>query len=154
MTVTTFYVAKGESCGNLLSLNTAQELGLVRIHVDKLTTKDRALETIPQKNNEVFSGLGKLNGEKIKLDIDQTKIPKAQLQLKAHSLPYSGKSENGANRVRKSRDNRESARKRSDPMGITDCCCTKERWTGAYMRRYATGKRGNQKGTTPDTYRY
>ena len=48
-----------------------------RIHVDKLTTKDRALETILQKNNEVFSGLGKLNGEKIKLDIEQTKIPKA-----------------------------------------------------------------------------
>ena len=46
MTVATFYVAKGESCGNLLSLNTAQELGLVSIHVDKLTTKDRALETI------------------------------------------------------------------------------------------------------------
>ena len=29
MTIATFYVAKGESCGNLLSLNTAQELGLV-----------------------------------------------------------------------------------------------------------------------------
>ena len=85
MTVATFYVAKGESCGNLLSLNTAQELGLVSIHVDKLTTKDRTLETILQKNNEVFSGLGKLNGEKIKLDIDQTKIPKAQPQRR---IPY------------------------------------------------------------------
>ena len=77
MTVATFYVAKGESCRNLLSLNTTQELGL--------TTKDRALETILQKNNEVFSGLGKLNGEKIKLDIDQTKIPKVQPQRR---IPY------------------------------------------------------------------
>ena len=85
MMIATFYVAKGESCGNVLSLNTAQELGLVSIHVDKLATKDRALETILQKNNEVFSGLGKLNGEKIKLDIDQTKIPKAQPQRR---IPY------------------------------------------------------------------
>ena len=85
MTVATFYVAKGESCGSLLSLNTAQELGLVSIHVDKLTTKARGLETILQKNNEVFSGLGKLNGEKIKLDIDRTKIPKAQSQRR---IPY------------------------------------------------------------------
>ena len=75
MTVATFCVAKGESCGILLSLNTAQELGLVSIHVDKLTTKDRALETLLQKNNEVFPGLGKL----------KKKIPKAQPQRR---IPY------------------------------------------------------------------
>ena len=86
MTVATFYVAKGERCGNLLSLTTAQELGLVSIHVDKITTKDtRVLENIFQKNKEIFTGLGKLNGEEIKLDIDQTKIPKAQPQ---RCIPY------------------------------------------------------------------
>ena len=58
MTVATFYVAKGESCRNLLSLNTAQELGLVSIHVDKLTTKDRALETILQKTMTFSQYLG------------------------------------------------------------------------------------------------
>ena len=85
MTVATFYVAKGIRCGNLLSLTTVQELGLVSIHVDKITTKDTVLENILQKNKEVFAGLGNLKGEKIKLDIDQTKIPKSHPQRR---IPY------------------------------------------------------------------
>ncbi|CAB4024140.1 Hypothetical predicted protein, partial [Paramuricea clavata] len=76
----TFYVAKAANCGNLLSLSTAQELGLISLHLDKLTSKDAALENILQKHSKVFSDLGKLKGEKIKLDIDKTKIPKAQPQ--------------------------------------------------------------------------
>ena len=71
ISVATFYVARSPSSGNLLSLSTAQDLGLVSLHIDKLSTaKDAALETILQKNSQVFSGLGKLKGEKIKLDID------------------------------------------------------------------------------------
>ena len=80
ISVATFYVTKAENCGNLLSLTTAQELGLISLHIDKLTLKDAAIENIVQKNSKVFSGLGKLKGEKIKLDIDETKTPRAQPQ--------------------------------------------------------------------------
>jgi len=85
ISVATFYVTKGKNCGNLLSLSTAQDLGLVSLHIDKLTSKDAALENILQKNSKVFSGLGKLKGEKIKLDIDKTLTPKAQPQRR---IPY------------------------------------------------------------------
>ena len=43
MSVATFFVVKAKHCGNLLSLNTAQELGLVSLHLNKLTSKDPAL---------------------------------------------------------------------------------------------------------------
>ncbi|CAB4007481.1 PREDICTED: uncharacterized protein K02A2.6-like [Paramuricea clavata] len=85
ISVATFYVAKAANCVNLLSLSTAQELGLISLHLDKLTSKDAALENILQKHSKVFSDLGKLKGEKIKLDIDKTKIPKAQPQRR---IPY------------------------------------------------------------------
>ena len=85
ISVATFYVTKAENCGNLLSLTTAQELGLISLHIDKLTSKDAAIENIVQKNSKVFSGLGKLKGEKIKLDIDETKTPRAQPQRR---VPY------------------------------------------------------------------
>ena len=48
ISVATFYVAKGKNCGNLLSLSTAQDLGLVSLHIDKLTSKDATLENILQ----------------------------------------------------------------------------------------------------------
>ena len=85
MSVATFFVVKEKHCGNLLSLNTAQELGLVSLHLNKLTSKDAALDHILQKNSTVFTGLGKLNGAQIKLDIDETKVPKAQPQRR---IPY------------------------------------------------------------------
>ena len=85
ISVATFYVTKAENCGNLLSLTTAQELGLISLHIDKLTSEDAAIENTVQKNSEVFSGLGKLKGEKIKLDIDETKTPRAQPQ---RCVPY------------------------------------------------------------------
>ena len=34
ISVATFYVAKGKKSGNLLSLSTAQDLGLVSLHID------------------------------------------------------------------------------------------------------------------------
>ena len=85
ISVATFYVTKGKNYGNLLSLSTAQDLGLVSLHIDKLTSKDTTLENILQKNSDVFSGLGKLKGEKIKFDIDRTLTPKAQPQRR---IPY------------------------------------------------------------------
>ena len=78
MSVATFFVVKAKHCGNLLSLNTAQELGLVSLHLNKLTSKDAALDHILQKHSTVFAGSGKLHGTQIKLDIDKTKVPKAQ----------------------------------------------------------------------------
>ena len=84
VSVATFYVTKAENCGNLLSITTAQELGLISLHTDKLASKDAAIENIVQKNSKVFSGLGKLKGEQIKLD-DETKIPRAQIQRR---VPY------------------------------------------------------------------
>ena len=47
ISVATFYVTKAENCGNLLSLTTAQELGLISlIHIDKLTSEDAAFKRI------------------------------------------------------------------------------------------------------------
>ncbi len=46
---------------------------------------DAAPENMLQKNSKVFSGLGKLKGEKIKLDIDKTQTLKAQPQRR---VPY------------------------------------------------------------------
>ena len=40
MSVATFIVVKAKHCGNLLSFNTAQELGLVSLHLNKLTSND------------------------------------------------------------------------------------------------------------------
>ena len=85
MSVATFFVVKAKHCGNLLSLNTAQELGLVSLHLNKLTSKDAALDDILQKHSTVFTGSGKLHGTQIKLDIDKTKVPKAQPQRR---IPY------------------------------------------------------------------
>ena len=74
ISVATFHVAKAANYGNLLCLSTAQELRLISLHPDKLTSKDAALENI--------SDLGKLKGETIKLDIDKTKFPQIDNQVK------------------------------------------------------------------------
>ena len=55
ISVATFYVTKGKNFGNLLSLSTAQDLGLVSLHIDTFTTKDATLENILKKNSKVFS---------------------------------------------------------------------------------------------------
>ena len=106
----TFYVAKGKNCGNLLSLLMAQELRLVSLHGDKLMLKDSPLENILQKNAKVC--LGKLKGEKIKLIIDKTQIPKAQQGDKTQ-IPYHIRE-----KVKKTRYHRESFGKRSYAMGF------------------------------------
>ena len=85
MSETTFFVVKAKHCGNLLSLNTTQKLGLVSLHLNKLTSNDAKLEHILQKNSTVFTGFGKMRGTQITLDIDETKVPKAQPQRR---IPY------------------------------------------------------------------
>ena len=41
---------KAQKCENLLSLTTAQDLGLISLHIEKLTSKDAAIENNIQKN--------------------------------------------------------------------------------------------------------
>ncbi len=80
LSVAIFYVVKGQNSGNLLCLSTAQELGLITLHLNNLTTKDDKLDKVLSKHPKVFQGLGKLKGETVKLDIDKDHIPKAQPQ--------------------------------------------------------------------------
>ncbi len=85
MSVATFYVVKGQNSGNLLSLSTAQDLGLITLHINNVSTKDAALDNIIAKHKSVFNGLGKLKGTAVKLDIDKTVTPKA---LPQRRIPY------------------------------------------------------------------
>ena len=85
MSVATFYVVKGQNSGNLLSLSTAQDLGLITLHINNVSTKDAALDNIIAKHKSVFNGLGKLKGTTVKLDIDKTVTPKA---LPQRRIPY------------------------------------------------------------------
>ena len=69
------------SAPDLISSQTAQELGLISLHVHKVSsTNDNKLDGILNKHANVFNGLGKLKGDKIKLNIDKEHTPKAQPQ--------------------------------------------------------------------------
>ena len=86
VTVATFYVAKTADGGNLISVTTAQDLGLVSLHLDKLSeTNDKKLDSIINKHSNVFNGLGRLQGETVKLNIDKNQTPRAQRQRR---IPY------------------------------------------------------------------
>ena len=51
MSVATFYVAETPSGGNLISLITAQELGLISLHIDNIsTTSDKKIENMVLAN--------------------------------------------------------------------------------------------------------
>ena len=84
----TFYVAKTADGGNLISVTTAQDLGLVSlpVHLNKLSeTNDKKLDSIINKHSNVFNGLGKLKRETVKLNIDKNQTPRAQRQRR---IPY------------------------------------------------------------------
>ncbi len=84
--VATFYVTKTTTSGNLISATTAQDLGLISLHLHKISdTNDKKLDTIINKHANVFQGLGKLKSEKLKLSIDKHQTPKAQPQRR---IPY------------------------------------------------------------------
>ena len=85
--VATFYVLKERNAGCLLSANTAQELGVITLKLNKLSisetpTKhiDPQIDAIIQRFNKVFEGTGKLKGYSVKLNIDEKAIPRAQPQ--------------------------------------------------------------------------
>ena len=81
VTVATFYETKTTDSGNLISSQTAQELGLISLHLHKVSsTNDNKLDGILEKHAKVFNGLGKLKGDKIKLNMDKEHTPKAQPQ--------------------------------------------------------------------------
>ena len=72
----TFYVTKGRN-GNLLSCNTAQSLGILKITVN--TALNTALNTHPEQNYpDLFDGIGKIKDKKVKLHIDPEIQPKQQ----------------------------------------------------------------------------
>ena len=78
VTVATFYVAKTADGGDLISVTTAQDLGLVSLYLNKLSeTNDKKLDSIINKE--------KLKGETVKLNIDKNQTPRAQRQRR---IPY------------------------------------------------------------------
>ena len=97
-TVATFFVVNDENSGNLMSAHTAQELGLISLHLNAVSvkaalrdnpllpvTKDKALSEILAQHKEVFHGLGKLKEKKIVLNIDETVQPTVEPQ---RCVPY------------------------------------------------------------------
>ena len=87
--VTTFYVVDNNTAGNLISADTAQELGLVTLHLNKISshnksstpvTNDGKLNKVLEKHSSVFKGLGKLKDNAVKLNIDENVIPVAEPQ--------------------------------------------------------------------------
>ena len=86
-TVGIFYVVNEYDSGCLLSWQTAQELSLISLHLNKIksahsvvnkTIKDARLSKLLSKHREVFNGLCKLKDHKVKLNIDKEITPTAQ----------------------------------------------------------------------------
>eukprot|EP00112_Aurelia_sp_Birch-Aquarium-sp1_P007389 Seg1804.3 transcript_id=Seg1804.3/GoldUCD/mRNA.D3Y31 product="hypothetical protein" protein_id=Seg1804.3/GoldUCD/D3Y31 len=93
--VATFFVLKQEDSGCLLSAATAQEMGIISLKLNKITTEtpektaqaqiksnDPEINDILQDYQEVFTGVGKWKGCPVKLNIDEIlkAIPHAQPQ--------------------------------------------------------------------------
>ena len=92
--VATFFVVNSSNSGNLLSAQTAQELGLISLNLCKLAvanksnllqTSDKALSSSLDKHSNVFNGLGKLKNQQITLNIDETVQPTEEVQ---RHIPY------------------------------------------------------------------
>ena len=97
-TIATFYVTKGHDSGCLLSSESAQDLKLISLHLNKVTqqkkqevqtvnidTKDEKIRDIVNKHPEVFTGIGKFKDHCITLNVDKEVIPVAQPQRR---IPY------------------------------------------------------------------
>ena len=85
-TTCTFYVVGNHNSGCLLSSHTAQDLGLVSLHLNQIQkklsvkTSNKAMQKVVNKYPEVFTGVGKLKGHTLTLNIDPEVIPQAQPQ--------------------------------------------------------------------------
>ena len=88
-TLATIYVTQ-ENGGCLMSYGTAQELGLITLHLDgvktenaekqKLEVKDVHVQNIVNNHKEVFTGLGKCKDKQIELVMDESIKPVLQPQ--------------------------------------------------------------------------
>ena len=92
--VADFYVVKGDSrSGSLLGAATAISLGLLKIEVNSVETeprvkkgpsltqlkrKERKIKDLVKEFDEVFHGIGKMKGVKVKLHVDPDVKPVAQ----------------------------------------------------------------------------
>lgn len=92
ITVATIYVTK-EDGGRLLSGSTAEELGLISLHLNAVQTtkssqtsptgtsiKDRGVQCVVQKHPNIFRGLGKLRHQTVELLVDKDVKPVTQHQ--------------------------------------------------------------------------
>jgi hypothetical protein len=92
ITVTTIYVTK-ENGGCLLSGSTAEELGLISLHLNAVqitkssqtpptftSIKDNGVQRVVQKYPNVFCGLGKLRHQTVELLVDKDVKPVTQRQ--------------------------------------------------------------------------
>ena len=85
------YVIQGKRAGCLLSSDTAQDLGLVTLHIDRISKKekcgnvDSSIKETITKHKKVFNGVGKLRNYAVKLNIDETVTP---LALKQRRVPF------------------------------------------------------------------
>ena len=84
--VATFYVAQTTNGGNLITATTAQELGLISLHLNKVSTiTNSQLDKISNNHSPVFHGLGKLKGETIKFNINKEHPSHAQHNVESRA---------------------------------------------------------------------
>ncbi len=92
ITVATVYVTE-DNGGCLLSGNTAEELGLISLHLNVVhipqqpqgdakvaEIKDNGVQKIVRGHTNIFNGLGKLKNRKVELIVDKSIKPVAQQQ--------------------------------------------------------------------------
>ena len=88
-TVATFYVVNNNTSGNLISADTAQELGLMKLHLNKISSpstlatkmkNDQKLKEILKRHSSVFNGLGKLKDYTVRLNISEDVYPVEESQ--------------------------------------------------------------------------
>ena len=71
--VADFYVVKGRSSsGSLLGCSTAVALGVFKIVNQVKETKSNKVDQLIGEFDEIFHGIGKMKGVKVKLHIDKT----------------------------------------------------------------------------------
>ena len=84
ISVSTIYVLEG-SAGSLLSYNTANDLGLIKLSVNATNGKPFASDTLKAHFPKLFNGIGCLRNFEVKLHIDEPIPPVAQA---ARRIPF------------------------------------------------------------------
>ena len=94
LTVDDVYVVTNKISGCLLSFNTAKDLVLITVLLDKIHDGketeskdilfDDAIKEILDTHDDLFQGLGRLKNQNISLDIDKSIKPVALKQRRIH----------------------------------------------------------------------